>query len=228
MIRLILLYCVMFLGCKSSYGFDLGVYCQEKNDIPWKDFIDHFPYQDYLESVDLCHYLILKRDRDTINHYFEQSGDDFLNHLMDKYIETAPINIEQIDDIEYKIKLAEIYYQLPDIVDNCPPAFLDMSDLLMTRISQAVEEAIIAEKLHKASFEAQMLTHRLASNGYLINIPVSQWDKLVFNLEEGNYAYIWDRIQKRMWVEFWATIGLFSLACFGAFVFVRKRGKNKI
>lgn len=226
MIRHILLYTILFSWCVSSYSFDMRAHCIEKNKIPWNTFIDQFPFQDYLESVDLQHYLILKRDRDTLNQYFDEKGDEFINRLINRYLENYPIEIGQLEDLTYKIKLAETYYQLPDIVDDCPGVFLDMSDLLMTRISQAVEEAIVAEELHKASFEAQVMKHRLASNGYLINIPVSQWEKLIFNINEGNYAYIWDRIQKRMWIEFWTTISLFSLACVGAIIFVRKNKRR--
>lgn len=214
MIRHILLYYTFLCFCQCMCGMDMRTYCHDNDHLPWTTFLDEFPYEDYLETTSLLHYATLKRDRDALNEIFRENGDAFLVRLIEEYLKQRPINIHDVTDLEYKIKLAETYQQLPDIVPDCPGVFLDISDELMSKIAKKAEAAILAEEIHKASFSAQLLKHRLASNGYLINLPVSQWEKLTFNIREGNYAYIWDRIQKRIWVEFWVAVSIFLLTIF--------------
>ncbi len=185
----------LFLSISGFAGdkFDLEVYVDETDSIPDSIFFSQFPYGDYLAKKGMPSLKKLEAHRK----YLENAGRDpekFLSLLVNQYTHNPPLSPDQLNHYSEMIRLAESFYNVKGILTTTYPI---LADELFSLCGATLDKQLKEEQLSKDNEEVAYLVKRLEENKYIVNVPVSTWEKFQVHFWSGNWDYILDRMATR-------------------------------
>lgn len=131
----------------------------------------------------------------------------FFLHFSEQHLQQYPIDYQQ------KTVLQQ-YYQLGAFLKAQEGRFFAIAnDLIFSNLAEALTKGFKAEKLHKSDAEIMDLVEKLKAEQYGVSIPVSNYEKGIYHLKQGNIGYILNRL----WLDhpllciLGALLGLMSL-----------------
>ncbi|MFK7905000.1 MAG: hypothetical protein AB8B69_07745 [Chitinophagales bacterium] len=220
-LRLFLFLSLSIWSFSTSFAFEgMESYLQQNEALNQEDFLKTFPFEAYFELTPINDYQTLEQDRQLLNEN-ERAGDKFIEVLGKKYLETKPIDLTNFKQTKNKIEVGWLYlYALPQLIPKHHMSFDILGDHLLSQIAEQVEKQIKDGKLETDNWQTRFYVQRLQDCSYFIDIPKSNVSKLLFHVQNHNWAYIWSRVRSRYLTEF-ILILLLPLALFA--LYFRKR-----
>ena len=209
----------VFSPCFAFEGMES--YLQENEALSEEEFWNIFPFEAYLELTPITDYQALEQDRKLLNDK-GRAGDKFISQLGEKYLTTRPIDLTNFKQTKNTIEVGWLYlHALPQLTPKHDMSFDILGDYLLSQIAERVEKEIKTGTLPTDNWQTRFYVQRLQDCSYFIDIPKSDVSKLLFHVQNQNWAYIWSRVRSRYLTEFLLALCL-PLALF-VFYFRRKR-----
>lgn len=210
-----------------SFGFNLEEYISKTNNQSGQVFLSKFPYEEYLEQIDIRNMQIIEKHRVLLNQN-GRDGNRFLISLFEKYLKATSFDVNDLDGLKMQLKISENTLQFQLKVDTGENKTYEIIGyLLFDRVASVVQAGVKQGRLNKNSEDVKYLISKLTENQYIIDLPVSTFEKLLFHIRKGNWKYIYDRIKN---VYLWQFIGLVTLVLFVFLVVIYiaiKKMKNR-
>ncbi len=175
--------------------FDFEEYLKQSASINDPDFINHFPYRDYLAvyspyniSVTESHRMLL----DTLG--FDK--DVFLIKLIKEYFAINPIDVNDILKLISDIHLGELYMNIGELVVESHTYEL-LGVIILSSCTKEIETAIENKDIKRSSSDFKNLDKLLTRNHYFISVKLNDFEKLLYNISQGNWEYIKNRFLTR-------------------------------
>lgn len=193
-------------------------------------FLKSFDYENYLNTVQINDLKTIEQDRQILVNK-NLDGNDFIWTLFEQYIQTNGLNFDsESGNVNELLELGEVMfhstYYLPDSIY----IYTAVSDLIFETISKSLEDSIAVGEFDKHDFHIRYLVSRLCDNKYCIDISTPNWEKFLYHVKEGNWAYLWVKSTGTYLKEFLIGIStmilLFALALWSIYRIYKKR-KNK-
>lgn len=201
----------------SAKCFDMQSYLDFSSPKSEKDFLQKFPYGQYLQEYDLQDIELLNQHRDYV--YTQQkSGDRFLYHLCKKYVETLDSNA-----LNKNVQLGEHFLHYSQ--QNQLLIYKVMGNMILETVAHKLEKAIRTGHISAKTANTKKLVETLQKHQFIINIPPSKWEKLKYHISKGNWLYIWDRAKKEYGLVYLLLIGMLLMGSLTS-LFYRKRIVN--
>ena len=213
----------------SAKTWDMEAYVNQTRMQDSVAFLEGFPYKQFLQEVSLEDFERLDSIRGLLDETPGRNGDAFLSKLFQVYRTAHPVQIAPASALLERIELGQTYLELPYKQANFSIQYEILGDILLTELSDTIQKAIDQGLVSKRNKLFLPIFDRLKAVGYPINLPVSDFEKFCFHVKEGNFSYIWDRVQKRYLTEFFLIVGVGILLLI--FMFQRlfnKAPKNSI
>ena len=185
--------------------FDMANHVSQNTYLSREQFLENFPYNDYLKVIGFTEFATLRGHRDYLNTNREQIGDDFLYYLGDNFLKLYPIGTS-LKQLNAKIDIGEMFLSkktAPTSADR--EVFQLMGYFLLGKVAQKIEGEFKAGRFDINQPENEKVITRLASNKVYLSIEKSDWDKAMQALEKGNFGYLWDRFSKKL--DEWSGAG---------------------
>jgi len=191
--KLLLIYFLFSLS--NVQAFDMLRYLNKTASYSNTKFIQSFPYNDYLRTVEFTdfktlqdhRYLIYKRrDRN------DNIGDRFIYQLAEKFLQLYPIDRT---DFTSKIIIAELFLKAKPGKNYSTNVIYKTTGLyILGQIAKNIEEDIKNKKIDANNPSVKQIIARLNNNHVNISIEVSKTEKVIKSIKKGNYKYLSDRI----------------------------------
>ncbi|MEZ4884164.1 MAG: hypothetical protein R3E32_05430 [Chitinophagales bacterium] len=217
------LFAIISLPFNFCFAFEgMESYFQQNEALESKSFLQHFPFETYLEQTKLSDYQTLEKDRQLLNEK-GKSGNEFITILGEKYLQQKPVNINNFKQTKNTIEVGWLYLKaLNQITPKHDMSFDILGDYLLSQIAEKVEAGIKEGTLEIDNWQTRFYVQRLEDCNYFIDIPKSNLSKLLFHVQHHNWGYIWSRVRSRYLVECMLVLML-PLALF-ALYFRKKKG----
>lgn len=207
-------------------GFtSFATHCDSTQQLSDKAFLESFPYPLFFEKTNLSDYNSLEQNRLLLDS-MGRKGDEFIYTLAEQYTKIHPVNIQDFEATKSLIELGGMYLlTLEKIQPDRHLVYEAIGDDLLSQVAAQVEQGIKKGTLDKHHWQTRYLIERLKTYKLSIDIPMSKWEKLTFNVQKGNWAYLWTRATGRYLKEMMglSISGLFVLL--GGIFFLKKRRK---
>ncbi len=193
---------VVFATIKSP-ALSLGDYCRAQHQQSEKDFLNTFPYQDYLQQFAFGDLELMENHRLLLNKQ-GRSGDKFLFRLSQSYLIENPVKLDDLEDLKQKVLIGEAFARKAKESEEVAIYEL-LGNILLEAIAIELQKGIREQSVNPHDAEIQNLVTRLRAQQFIINIPKSNLEKLQYHLLQGHWAYLWDRLFKELapWSPFW-------------------------
>jgi hypothetical protein len=150
-------------------------------------FLAEFPYQQLLQqqpAPSLQEYenwerQLIAQDRPV--------GAFFLA-LVEQQVATVPLDVNDLPQLQQRFTLGEF------LVAHDERAFQIGSDIIFENLAETLEQGYQQEILDKSNTDYRALVDALKNYEYGVSIPVSDIEKGMHHLKEGNWRYIWSRL----------------------------------
>lgn len=208
----------------SAKSFDMQAYLRNLDEsLQIAHILQDFPYETYLEEIQLQDYPVLEQHRLAMNAFQEGLGEQFIRQVFAFYRDTQPVDLNDPAAWQARCRLGEMYLYLPKVLPDCSYAYPDAGDLLLEHLAHRLGAAIQSGERPAQDPDTYALQQRLVANRYLVNLPTSRWAKLAFNLKEGRFMYILDRVHKDYPLVLYLGLPLCLLVLV---LFMRRKKKN--
>ena len=158
-------------------------------------FIQTFPYNDYLRTVEFTDFKTLQDHRYLIykrRDHDDNIGDRFIYQLAEKFLQLYPIDRA---DLISKINIAELFLKAkPNKNYSANVIYKTTGLFILGQIAKNIEEDIDNKKINIDDPSIKQIIARLNNNDVNISIEVSKTEKVIKNIKKGNYKYLSDRI----------------------------------
>ena len=189
-------------------------------------FIREFPYQAFLEKVPLSEVSVLEWYRQELL-AAELPATDWLFNLGEHWLLQDSLQLTDLRGVQERVRLGALLLDVPKVLGQDAGIYEAVGDLLLTDAAQFLEDALQAEQLDKKDPGVLYLVNRLEESGYILDIPMSSWEKFWLNAKAGRWGYIWSRVYARYFTEFLIGMGLI-IALPMVVLVVRRRKRRKI
>lgn len=158
---------------------------------PLDAFVQNFPYANYLQEVAFTDFKTLQADR-----YFlwqkKGDGDLFLYYLGENFSKLYPV---QLDHLEKKVEIGEAFLN-PNKGFNrqVDEIYQIIGYFILGKVAHRIETAIKKDNFNRNRSRNQQLIDRLESNKVYLSVEESTTAKLVKNIRQGNFDYIFNRV----------------------------------
>lgn len=165
--------------------FPFSISAQQSNAV-----VDDIDYKAYTENPGLY-------DLDSLQKLVEwldaQSLDAraHLETLYTAHFEAAPIDSENIEKMDGEVALGVSLMNAENM------NFQILGDVLLQALSDSVQNGLDSERLDKKDAELLTIIDKLKAAQYGISIPVSDKEKFMKNIKEGNFDYVFTRFKTR-------------------------------
>lgn len=202
LIKSIVVFTIAIILPSFSAGHDFIQEAEKLRGLPVEEFLDQYPFQDYIE---VCSYDNI-RELEYHKRYLNQMGIDgkaFIYRLYEEYVNSAEMDFSDLSCIKKLLFTGELlsksqYY----LHSDSAIVYVAASDLIFSVISDSLEILLDEGKLEKKDFSVRYIVDRLSENKYQVDVPVSNYEKLWMHLKNGNYAYIWRKAMGTYFKEF--------------------------
>ncbi|MFK7946826.1 MAG: hypothetical protein AB8G11_04500 [Saprospiraceae bacterium] len=202
-----LLLLLLFITFSEASTFDEML----QEEINPQTFLKDFDYQNYLQKVRVNDLKTIEQDRQALVKS-NINGDDFIWALFEHYIQSNGLNFHnESGNVSELLELGEIMlhstYYMPDSVF----VYTGISDLIFETISKSLEDSIAIGEFDKHDFHIRYLVNRLCDNKYCIDISTPNWEKFIYHIQQGNWAYLWTKSTGTYLKEFLMAIAIIIL-----------------
>lgn len=155
-----------------------------------KTVVDGIDYRVYTESpglydLDSLQKLVVWLDAESLDARLH------LETLYAAHFDKAPIDTEDIDKLDKEIALGISLMNAENM------NFQILGDVLLQALSDSVQNGLDSERLDKKDPELLTIIAQLKAAQYGISIPVSDKEKFIKNIKEGNFDYVFTRFRTR-------------------------------
>lgn len=193
-----------------------------------KRFLQYFDYDAYFSKVSLENIALLEAHKRHLNQA-GIDGEEFILAAFERYVQQHPFDFQnQIEAIKKLIALGELLTHAQNYIPDSAATYLMLSDLIFGTIADTLETLIDTEKVSPHDFSVRYCVRRLCDNQYCIHIATSNFTKLGYYIQAGEWAYIWQKSTTTYLKEFLTTllIGVF-LGVSGLWLIIRWRKHYK-
>lgn len=179
--------------CKSVYAFDLPQYYEQNNNKSFHnkaEFLQGFPYDAYLKTVNLTDFSALQRDRFFIYTKFGD-GDEFLYNLGERFLSLYPLrNVP--GDLNQKIQIGEAFLNpRKGFRREVNEIYIVIGYFILSKVAQKIGQEIAAKKYDESESERAAIIQRLAHDRVYISREESTAGKIMRHLWDPRY--LWER-----------------------------------
>ncbi|GAB5525951.1 MAG: hypothetical protein Roseis2KO_38230 [Roseivirga sp.] len=114
-----------------------------------------------------------------------------LETLYDTHFASAPIDIKDLPKLDKEISLG-IY-----LMNAYDMNFQILGDVLLQALSDSIQNGLNMEYLDKEDEGLLAVIDKLKTAQYGISIPVSDKEKFIMNIKQGNFDYVFTRFKTR-------------------------------
>jgi hypothetical protein len=161
-------------------------------------FLKTFPYDAYLRQVNFTDFDTVQADRRFVWKQFGD-GDAFLYHLGESFLEQYPVQADP-GSWAAKIAIGETYLKVRGrgIHDRNEEAYHTIGYFILGRVAARMTDEIAHGTVNPDAAEVQSLMARLAASKVHVAFERSFLSKLVFNVQNGHWSYIRDRVSNEV------------------------------
>jgi hypothetical protein len=177
-------------------GFDMKNYCRKTHYQNNHTFLQKFPYKNYLQNVSFINFRILQRHRSYLNKK-RKIGNEFLYYLGEHFLKIYPTSISQLKS---KIKIGESYitpHNKKRVSRRANEIYKIIGYYILGKIARKIEEEIKNGDFDITDADNIALVEQLKNNKIYISVEESRFRKVIRNIKEGHFGYIFDRLFKK-------------------------------
>ena len=217
-----------FPALTNGHNFEAEV--QKLKDLPTDQFLETYPFEAHLQSCPCDDIQELEAQRQYLNR-LGLEGNTFIYKLFNEYIAHADINFKNFEEIKHLLSQGEALAKSKQYL-SLDSAFIYIAagDLVLSTVADSLESALKTGKVSKRKKDTQYIIARLGESQYLINVPVSNLEKVWMHTKSGNFGYIWERATGTYLREFMTYLGgflFFLVAATLLFLRILKKRKQK-
>ena len=197
MLKIIRFYaCVaLLIGLLSpcAEGFDLERYYKKNPGQTKEQFISTFPYYTYLKEVPFTDFRVLQQHRQSVWRKYGD-GDDFLYYLGENFMRYFPVDMAHLPDT---IGIGEMYIaDKPQygISAAANEAYQIIGYYVLSKVAQKLKEEIRKGRFDPQNSANAAMLQRLEQNRIYVPIEESGRQKLINNIKQGKWDYLFSRI----------------------------------
>jgi hypothetical protein len=198
--RFYFLFIAIYLPKIVFAQFDIVDYANQNAALTQEEFLNQFPYKNYLKAVPFTDFKTLEMHRDSLNAdtLRQGLGDEFLYALGDNFLKIYPISAS-LQQLNAKIAIGEKYLsKKTDITGADGEIYQLIGYFLLGKVAQRIEVEFKAGKFDITQPDNEAIIARLARNKVFLSIDKSDWDKMLAAVQKGQWNYIWDRVNKKI------------------------------
>lgn len=180
---------------KETAYFDFEEYVAQNASGNDTQFLENFPYSDYLAVYSPYNIPVVESHRmmiDTLGF----NKDVFLIKLVKEYFAANPIDIDDIPKLTSDIHLGELYMNLDGMVNESLIYEL-LGDIILSSCTKEIEKGLDCNDIKRSSSSYKHIEKLLTGNHYFISVKISDFEKLLYNISQGNWMYIKSRFITR-------------------------------
>ena len=190
--------CMAFLGWSFLLvNFPVRVHAEPFHDV--LDFQSYFqdstftgfPFETYATLVSIEDIHSMEKDRHTLDS-MGYSGDAFINAYLTHYLAQYPLRLEDFSSIHFQVLLGQKYWLSGQILDE--GIYKKLGDRICSRNTHFIDQHIDEGTLNPSDPQVIFWVEVLASLQYHTSYKISSLEKGMWNLKEGNYQYILNRV----------------------------------
>jgi hypothetical protein len=210
----------------NASSFDMATL----KEVEFELFLDTFDYQSYFKKVNPSDINFLEADRQALNQ-MGLDGNQFIWQAFEFYSKNLKLDFENNTYIvKEAVRLGEIMFHSQNYLPDSVYIYTAVSDLIFETIAKSLEGSIESGKFDKNDFHVRYMVNRLCDNQYCINISTPNWEKLLYHIDERDWAYIWDKSTgtylKEFLIALVSGISIFILFMWGVVRIYKKRKKK--
>ena len=190
------------------------------------NFIQDFPYQNFLAQIPLSEINSVEWFREEL-FLAGLPSDDWLFELGASWMAMDTIDSNALNKIADRIRLGDHLMNVPTVLGPSAGIYEAVGDMLLEDVADYLEETIQAGDLSKKDPEVKYLVMRLEESGYIIDLPLSSFEKVVINAKEGRWDYIWSRVKARYFPQFITAMIMMTSLLVLLIVSIRSKRKKK-
>lgn len=179
-------------------------------------FLQDFDYATYLEQTDVRSIKQLEADRILLLAK-GIDGNEFIKMLIYEYAKRTKIDFEDFKDIKDYIQTADLMLQSPNFMPDSVQLYPLIGQMMYDVLSQRITEQLQEKRISENQFEVQFVLEKLGEQKYYPIPATNNEVKLFRYIEEGRYAYIWEKCTGTYRRPF-SIFVIFCLSFFGAFI----------
>jgi hypothetical protein len=198
--RFLFLFIALYLPKIGFAQFDMTDYQSQNGQLTQDEFLNQFPYKNYLKNVPFTDFKILEMHRDSLNAdtLRQGLGDEFLYALGDNFLKIYPV-IATTQQLNAKISIGEKYLsKKANIRGQDAEIYQLIGYFILGKVAQKIENEFKSGKFDLTQPENEAIINRLSKNKVFLSIDKSDWDKMLAAVQEGQWNYIWDRVNKKI------------------------------
>lgn len=199
--RLCFFFIFSYLPILVFAQFDMSNHFEQNATLTQDEFLERFPYKNYLKNVPFTDFKTLQVHRrflNTADTLRPGMGDEFLYALGDNFLKLYPI-IASTQQLNAKISIGEKYLsKKAEITGEEAEIFQLMGYFLLGKVAQKIEAEFKAGKFDITEPTNEAIINRLAKNKVFLSIDKSDWDKMLVAVQKGQWNYLWDRASKKI------------------------------
>lgn len=169
-------------------------------------FLAEFSLHSYIPEdkwLDTAYFATVEQKLQKANRPMAQLFLGFCEHLLEQ--QEALLNAEHLPNYQRWFEMAEFSLAYEG-------RFFEISsDMLFSVLAENLQRGIDQEKIDPEAEEVSGLIEALKQRQYGISIPVSNVDKGLHHLEEGNWGYLINRVSTDYPIPFYLGISLFGI-----------------
>ncbi len=176
--------------------FDMKNYYKKTRSQTNHTFLQKFPYKKYLQKVSFINFRILQKHRSYLNNK-RKIGNEFLYYLGENFLKIFPTSISQLKG---KIKIGESYitpHNKKRVSRRANEIYKIIGYYILGKIARKIEKEIKNDDFDLTDADHIALVERLKNNKIYISVEESRFKKLIRNIKEGHFGYIFDRLFKK-------------------------------
>jgi len=171
-------------------------------------FLASFSYQKFLKDISLEDVATLENYRQALLQR-DLPAEDWLIQLAQTSASKVAVSPSSLHAFQEQIELGALLLKAPQVLGREARSYEIMGDILLEELANLLENALQTGELSKNDSTVKYLIQRLEHLGYIIDLPLSSFEKLWLNACEGRWTYIWSRIQARYLPQFLIGTGIF-------------------
>jgi len=185
-----------------------------------------FPFDQFSQAIsifDLAQLTAAKKALDGQN----LNGGRFLSEYLEYYLRTTPPSLSDPDQIDSLLLLGTQFLGAGAVVDDPKYWFQTYADRIFTVITQIIQQHLDEGSLTPENIDTQRWMRYLEYHQYLFRIEISDVEKGLHHMEQGNWSYLMERVWEdhKGKIVFGIILGILGL--FTAFRLGYARGKNQ-
>ncbi len=226
MAKKILLLTFISINFVSAFAFNFDNYLQKHKNDSNSLFLKQFPYSDYLSAYRIDNLSSLEKHRQQII-VINKSGDDFIRTVFEQYIKSFNFSADSLLKLTALIQTGINYLNINETVIENSYAYVDAGDYILQKSVYFIEKEIKNNKLQVSNPQVKFLINKLETVGFMIKYDLSDGDKIVLNVKEGNWNYLWRKLKNRCYDNKYLCISVGIILMLFLIILVKKLRKRE-